>query len=143
MIKGAVFAFVFFVASIPAFAQAPQANQAVQPPARGQQRPMARLLGTPLRPLALQLRAAKLTPEQRQQVQGILESRRADLKAFAAKARAARQAWQQAGKIDINERKGLNEQRLALLQSIRTEILNVLTPEQRAQIEARGLKRRR
>jgi Spy/CpxP family protein refolding chaperone len=104
---------------------------------------MRRLLGTPYRPLVMQLRGVKLTPEQRQQVAAVLKAHQPELKAQAAKARGVRQGWQQAGKIDIQERKTLMEQRMALMQPVRTEILNLLTPEQRAQLEARRFKRQR
>lgn len=107
------------------------------------QRPFGRLLATPFRPLALQLRGVKLTPEQREQVRGVLNAHRAEMKALVDKTRAMRQAWQQAGKIDIQERRSLQEQRMALLQAVRTEILNLLTPEQQAQVKARSLKRLR
>jgi len=98
---------------------------------------MARMLTTPYRPIVLELRGLKLTPEQRQQIMGIFKAHQPELKAVAEKLRTARQGWQQAGKIDIQERKNLNEQRMAVLKAVRTEIFNVLTPDQRKQLEAR------
>jgi Spy/CpxP family protein refolding chaperone len=121
----------------------PAAGQTAQAPGAGPRRPLARSLRTPYRPLALQLRGVKLTPQQRQQVAGVFKAHQPDLRALAGKLRAARQGWQQAGKIDIQERKSLNEQRMAVLQSVRTEVFALLTPEQQAQIQARRVKRPR
>jgi len=106
-------------------------------PEAGPRRLPARLLATPYRPLVLQLRKVRLTPQQRERITAILKAHRPDLKAVADKARTARQGWQQAGKIDIQERNSLNEQRQAVMQAVRTEIFNVLTPGQKAQIQRR------
>ena len=115
-----------------------RAQTAPPPPAAGiARRPIARLLASPYRPLVLQLRGAKLTPDQRQQVLGIFKTHRPELKSVQEKVRAARAAWQQAGTIDIEQRKRLNQERMAVLQAARTEIVNLLTPEQKARIDAR------
>ena len=119
---------------------APSSAQSAPPAApgnQGRQRPMARLLGSPYRPLVAELRGVKLTAEQRQQVMAIFKAHQPDLKAVGEKARAARLGWQQAGKIDIQERQALQQQRMAVLKAVRTEILGTLTPEQQQQIETR------
>jgi Spy/CpxP family protein refolding chaperone len=118
--------------AIPVLGQTPPPRNGV--PARG---PMVRLLRTPYRPIVLELRGLRLTREQRQQVLGIFKTHQPDLQALAGKVRAARQRWQQSGKIDIQERTALNEQRQAILKAVRGEVLAVLTPEQQKQIEAR------
>jgi Spy/CpxP family protein refolding chaperone len=135
---GCVLVYLLVAAAVPASAQTAQAA-----PAAGPRRPLARLLKTPYRSLVLQLRGVKLTPQQRQQAAGVFKAHQPDLKALAGKLRAARQAWRQTGKIDLQERRNLNEQRMAVLQSVRTEIFALLTPEQQAQIQARRVKRLR
>jgi len=130
-LTGFAFALLFAVAS----ASAQTAPSSQKPLAR--RGPMARMLTTPYRPIVLELRGLKLTPEQRQQIMGIFKAHQPELKAVAEKLRTARQGWQQAGKIDIQERKSLNEQRMAVLTAVRTEIFNVLTPDQQKQLQAR------
>jgi Spy/CpxP family protein refolding chaperone len=129
----AVIGFVVF-SVVPAV---PAAGQTL--PRRGlrARAPLARLQTGPYRPIVLELRGLRLTPEQRQQVMAIFKAHRADLQALGEKARAARQSWQQSGKIDIQERKALNEQRQAIVKAARVEVLALLTPDQRKQIEAR------
>ena len=125
-------AVVSFVTVVPAV------SQTVPPPANpGSARAPARLSRIPYRPILLELRGLKLTSEQRQQVQAIFKAHRPELKALAGKFLTARQAWEQSGKIDIKERKALNDERRALLQAVNKEVLSVLTPEQQKQIEAR------
>ncbi len=114
-------------------------------PAAGQAAPgkagLARLLRTPYRPIVLELRGVKLTRNQRQQVLAIFRAHRPELQALAGKLRTARETWQQAGKIDIQQRNALHDQRQALLKSVNAEVLGVLTPEQQKQIEARRQRR--
>ncbi len=130
--------FLVAAAAVPASAQTtPRA-----PAARTARGPKVRLLATPYRPLVQQLRGVKLTPDQRQQVSGIFKAHQPELKAVQQKLRAARTSWQQAGKIDIQQRKSLAQERLAVLQAARTEVFNLLTPEQKAQIEARRDRRK-
>lgn len=129
----AVIGFVVFcfAPAVPAAAQvAPQRGLR----ARG---PLARLLTGPYRPIVLELRGLRLTPEQRQQVMAAFRSHRPELQALGEKARAARQGWQQSGKIDIQERAALNQQRQAILKAARDEVFAILTPVQRKQIEVR------
>ncbi len=133
---------LFLVAScgvvVPASAQpVPPPPHAGSPDGR-----MARLLGTPYRPLLLELRGVNLTREQRQQVIAVLKAHRPELKAVQEKLHAARAAWQQAGKIDIEQRKSINQERLAVLQAAREDIFNLVTPEQKARIEANRARRR-
>jgi Spy/CpxP family protein refolding chaperone len=126
---------VLFVLGAAGVVSAQTAPPAQAPrPERG---PMAHRPATPYRPLLMELRGVKLTPDQRQQVIAVVKAHRPDLKAVQEKLRAARAEWQQAGKIDIEQRKSLNQERMAVLQAARTEISNVLTPEQKAQIAAR------
>ncbi len=117
----------------------PAAAQTTPPPANaGSARaPMARLMRTPYRPIVLELRGLKLTPEQRNQVRAIFKAHGPEMKTLAGKVRTARQGWAQSGKIDIKERKALNDERQALLQAVNNEVLSVLTPEQQKQVEAR------
>jgi len=129
---GVVFVFLFAVASASAQTAPPSTANG-----RGQRRPLARLMTTPYRPIVMELRGLKLTPGQRQQIMGIFKAHQPELKAVADKLRAARQGWQQAGKIDIQERQALNEQRMAVLKAVRTEILGTLSPEQQKQLQTR------
>ena len=85
----------------------------------------------------MELRGLKLTPDQRQQIVGIFKTHQPELKAVADKMRAARRGWQQAGKIAIQERKALAEERMAVLKGVRTEIFGILSPEQQKQIQTR------
>ncbi len=132
------FAVAISFAAAPALAQtAPPA-----PPTNAQNRPgLARLARTPYRPIVRELRGLQLTSEQREQIKGIFKTHQPELKAVAEKTRTARQAWQQSGKIDIQERNSLNEQRMAVLKTVRTEVFNVLTPDQQKQIQARRPRR--
>jgi Spy/CpxP family protein refolding chaperone len=126
--------FALLIAVVPAIAQTVPPTPQRTMTARN---PMARLLRTPYRPIVLELRGLKLTREQRQQIQGIFQAHRPEMQALAGKARAARAGWQQSGKIDIQERKALNEQRQAILNAVHNEVVPVLTPEQQKQLEAR------
>jgi Spy/CpxP family protein refolding chaperone len=122
------------IAAAPAAGQTAAASARKAVPARA---PLARLLRTPYRPILLEMRGVRLTREQRQQVLGVFKAHRPELQALAGKVRAARQGWQQSGKIDIQERKALNDQRQAILKAVHGEVLAVLTPEQQKQVEAR------
>lgn len=104
--------------------------------ARGRRAAVAQMRH-PLRQVVASLRGLGLTADQRQQIKGILKKHQPELKALAEKARAARQAWQQSGQISIQERRDLMAQRAAILQAVRTDVLGVLTPEQRNKVEAR------
>lgn len=138
---------IFRVTTVTGFALAclaavsPAAAQTTPPPAaRAGARPVARLLKTPYRPIVLELRGLDLTREQRQQILGIFKMHRPEMQALAAKVRAARQGWRQSGKIDIQERKALDDQHQTLLRGVNTEVLALLTPEQQKQAEARRLR---
>ena len=137
--RAGIFGLIGFVLVFP-FAVASASAQTAPPRTandRGQRGPLARLMTTPYRPIVMELRGLKLTPGQRQQVVSIFRTHQPEIKAVADKLRTARQGWQQAGKIDIAERQGLNEQRMAVLKAVRTEILGALSPGQQKRLEAR------
>ncbi|MGE5361209.1 MAG: Spy/CpxP family protein refolding chaperone [Bacteroidales bacterium] len=97
----------------------------------------AGLLRGPYAPILRQLQGLNLTQEQRQQVLGIFEAHKADVKAVGEKLRAARARWEQAGQIDIQERKTLMRERQAVMKGVVDEVSGVLTPEQQKKFQAR------
>ena len=113
---------------------------AQEPP---RQKAPAGLLRGPYAPIVRQLQGLNLTQEQRQQVLRIFDAHKADVKAVAEKLRAARQRWQQAGQIDIQERKTLVAERQAVMKGVRDEVTGVLTPEQQKKLRTRVPRARR
>lgn len=116
-------------------AASPAAAQAPVNPRPGNAR--AGLLGGPFRPIMLQLRGLNLAPEQRQQVLGIFQAHQPEMRALAENMKAARARWQQAGQINIQERKELAGRRQAIMKAVRTEVFGVLTPAQQKRLQAR------
>ncbi len=106
-------------------------------------KPPARLLRGPYAPIVRQLQGLGVTQEQRQQVLRIFDAHRADVKAVSEKLRAARARWEQAGQIDIQERKTLVAERQAVMKAVRQEVIGVQTPEQQRKLRARVQRARR
>jgi Spy/CpxP family protein refolding chaperone len=99
------------------------------------QRPLvaARALAARLGPLAgirLQLRELRLSPEQRQQVQAIFQKHQADIQQL----RDARQAGREAGTAEARQKVRTDMQTFRA--TLMKEVMGVLTPEQRAVVEA-------
>jgi protein CpxP len=84
-----------------------------------------------------------LTDAQREQIRAVMEQHRDELRRLNEQVRAARQALQAStaqGQVDQNQANdlGASVSALALAQArVRSEVVALLTPEQRQQIEAR------
>ena len=91
------------------------------------------------RPLAaavrMQVWGAKLTPEQQQQLRGIVQSHQAEIKALGEKAKALHQAKKAGGQIDPRDLQDLKARRQALVTALRQQTQTVLTPEQQKRVK--------
>jgi Spy/CpxP family protein refolding chaperone len=107
------------------------------PPRGGRTGPGGGLLGPAV------MNVPGLTDAQREQIRAVMEQHRDELRRLNEQVRAARQALQAStaqGQVDQNQANdlGASVSALALAQArVRSEVVALLTPEQRQQIEAR------